>query len=73
MAIAVPLLCLAYVAHALPVVWTVSLLAYQWLARRMSPRARVYVTAGCLLGMVVVQILVGARDVLALVACNRSG
>ena len=57
-AIAVPLLCLAYVAHALPVVWTVSLLAYQWLARRMSPRARVYITAGCLLGMVVVQILV---------------
>jgi hypothetical protein len=57
-AIAAPLLCLAYVAHALPVVWTVSLLAYQWMARRMSPRARVYVTAGCLLGMVVVQIAV---------------
>ena len=57
-AIAAPLLCLAYLAHALPVVWTVSLLAYQWLARKMSPRARVYITAGCLLGMVVVQILV---------------
>jgi hypothetical protein len=58
-AIAVPLLCLAYVAHALPVVWTVSLLAYQWLVRGMSPRARVYITAGCVLSMVVLHILVG--------------
>jgi hypothetical protein len=32
---------------------------YQWLAWRISPRARVYVTAGCLLGMVVLQIVVG--------------
>jgi hypothetical protein len=58
-AIAVPLLVLAYLAHALPVVWTVGLLLYQWLARRMSPRSRVYVTAGSLLGMVLVQIVVG--------------
>ena len=34
-----PLLALAYVAHALPVVWTLALLVYQWIARRMSPRA----------------------------------
>src|SRR5260370_25344305 len=58
-AIALPLLCLAYVAHALPVVWTVSLLACQWLARRVSARGWVYIAAGCLLGMVAVQILVG--------------
>ena len=58
-ALAVPLLALAYLAHALPVVWTAGLLLYQWLARRMSPRARVYVTAGWLLGMVVFQMVVG--------------
>jgi hypothetical protein len=58
-AMAVPLLALAYLAHALPVVWTAGLLLYQWLARKMSPRARVYVTAGWLLGMVVFQIVVG--------------
>jgi hypothetical protein len=58
-AVAVPLLVLAYVAHALPVVWTIGLLLYQWLARRMSPRARVYVTASWLLGMVLLQVVVG--------------
>jgi hypothetical protein len=46
-------------AHALPVVWTIGLMLYQWLARRISPRARVYVTAGSLLGMVALQIVVG--------------
>jgi hypothetical protein len=58
-AIGVPLLALAYLAHALPVVWTVGLLVYQWLARRMSPRSRVYVIVGWLLGMVLLQIVVG--------------
>jgi hypothetical protein len=58
-AIAVPLLVLAYTAHALPVVWVAGLMLYQWLARRISPRARVYVTAGSLLGMVAIQIVVG--------------
>jgi hypothetical protein len=58
-AIAAPLLVLAYLAHALPVVWTIGLLLYQGLARRLSPRARVYVTAVWLLGMVVFQIVVG--------------
>ena len=58
-AIAAPLLALAYLAHALPVVWTVGLLLYQWLARKMSPRSRVYVTAGWLLGMVVLQVAGG--------------
>src|ERR1035437_8536467 len=58
-AIAVPLLVLAYLAHALPVVWTAGLLLYQWLARRMSPRSRVYATAGWLLGMVLLQVVVG--------------
>jgi hypothetical protein len=58
-AIAVPLLVLAYMAHALPVVWTAGLLVYQWLALRISPRLRVYVTASWLLGMVLLQVVVG--------------
>jgi hypothetical protein len=58
-ALAVPLLALAYLAHALPVVWTLGLVMYQALARRLSPRARTYVTAACLVGLVVLQIVVG--------------
>jgi hypothetical protein len=56
---AVPLLALAYLAHALPVVWTAGLLMYQYLATRIRPRLRVYVTAGWLLAMVLVQVVAG--------------
>src|SRR5579872_942449 len=41
-AIAVPLLLVAYVAHALPVVWAVGLVAYLTVAGRLSVKARVY-------------------------------
>jgi hypothetical protein len=58
-AFAVPLLVLAYLAHALPFVWTIGLLVYQALARKISPRSRVFVTAGWLLGMVLLQVVVG--------------
>ena len=40
--VAVPLLALAYLAHGLPVVWTAGVLAYDWLWRRLSSRARGY-------------------------------
>jgi hypothetical protein len=43
------------------VVWTAGLLLYQWLARRMSPRSRVYATAGWLLGMVLLQVVAGHK------------
>jgi hypothetical protein len=58
-ALALPVLLLGYLAHALPVVWTAGLLVYQWLATRIGPRLRVYVTASWLLAMVVVQVVVG--------------
>ena len=58
-ALAVPLLALAYLAHALPVVWTLGLVLYLGLARRLSPRARTYITAACLVSLVVLQIVVG--------------
>ncbi|MBZ5596133.1 MAG: hypothetical protein LAP39_28140 [Acidobacteriia bacterium] len=37
---ALPLVALAYVAHALPVAWLAGAMAYTGLARRMRPRAR---------------------------------
>src|ERR1035441_8518078 len=57
--IALPLLLLAYLAPALPGVWPAGLLLYLWLARSMSPRARLYVTASWMLGMVLLQVVVG--------------
>jgi hypothetical protein len=59
MAIAAPLLALAYTAHALPVVWTAGLLLYLWLASRISPARRVYVTAAWLAALVALNAAVG--------------
>jgi hypothetical protein len=59
MAIAAPLLALAYAAHALPVVWTAGLLLYLWLASRISPRKRVYLTTAWLMAMVALNVVVG--------------
>jgi hypothetical protein len=52
------LLVLAYVAHALPVVWTAGLLVYLWIARRVSGKARAWVTLSWLLLMVVIHIAI---------------
>jgi hypothetical protein len=57
--VALPVLVLAYLAHALPVMWTLGLVTYLGLARRISARARVFVTAACLLGLVTLQVMVG--------------
>ena len=51
-AAAVPVLIVAYVAHGLPVAWTVALLAYVWLARPMPPRHRAILMAASLAAMV---------------------
>jgi hypothetical protein len=59
MAIAAPLLALAYTAHALPVVWTAGLLLYLWLANRISPARRGYLTVAWLMAMVALHALVG--------------
>ena len=45
LAAAAPILALAYLAHALPVVWTAGLLAYLWLAGRTAPRTRAWMIA----------------------------
>jgi hypothetical protein len=53
-AAAIPVLMVAYGAHGLPVAWTVTLLAYLWLARRITPPPkRAMLMAASLAAMVV--------------------
>jgi len=56
---AVPVLVLAYLAHALPVVWCVGLLGYLWLANRVAPQRRAYVIAGSMVAMLLLHLVVG--------------
>ena len=57
-AAAVPVLIVAYVAHGLPVAWTVALLAYLWLARPMTPPKRAILMAASLAAMVAARAVV---------------
>ncbi len=41
---ALPILAVAYVAHALPVAWVIGAAGYKWLARQVLPRDRVVLT-----------------------------
>jgi hypothetical protein len=41
---AVLMLAVAYVAHAIPVAWTLGIAVYTWIARRVRPRDRVVLT-----------------------------
>lgn len=54
--LAIPLLALACVAHGLAVGWTVCLLAYLWLARRISYRASLAITVLSPLAMVLLHV-----------------
>lgn len=49
----------AYTAHALPVVWTIGLVAFLCLARRVAPRVRPLVTAGCLVVLALMHFAIG--------------
>lgn len=57
LAIAAPILLLASTAHALPVAWAASLLAYLWIARHIGPRYRPAMTAVCLAVMVLTHVV----------------
>jgi hypothetical protein len=57
-AAAVPVLIVAYVAHGLPVAWTVALLAYLWLARPMPPPKRAILMAASLAAIVAARAVV---------------
>ena len=50
-AAAIPILLVAYLAHALPVAWTVCLTVYLLSAGHMAPRRRAYMIAGSLVAM----------------------
>jgi hypothetical protein len=57
-ALAGAVLLLAYTAHALPVLWALGLLAYVWIARKVSQRVRARLMAGGLLLMGAVHLAV---------------
>jgi len=59
MAMAAPVFVAAYVAHALPVMWSAGLVGYLLIARRLAPRLRVYVIAASLLAMVLLHVAIG--------------
>jgi hypothetical protein len=63
LAAAAPILVLAYLAHALPVVWTAGLLAYLWLAGRTGPRTRAWMIAVSVLAMFLLRALVGRASI----------
>lgn len=58
---AAALLLLAYLAHALPVAWAVCLAGYLAVARPMSPRARLWVSASSLAAMAVLHVVLSHR------------
>jgi hypothetical protein len=58
MALAMPVFILAYMAHALPVVWAGSLVLYLLIAGRVAPRTRVYMIAASLLAMVLLHAVI---------------
>jgi hypothetical protein len=60
-AAAVPILILAYLAHALPVMWVVGLAGYIVIAGRLSPRLRTYLIAGSLVAMVALHAVIAGR------------
>jgi len=51
-AAAIPILILAFLAHALPVAWAACLIGYVFLAGRISARFHIYLIAGSLVAMV---------------------
>src|SRR5216684_3245796 len=56
--VAVALLTIAYPAHALPVVWTISVLAYVWMARLVAVERRLRLFTSTLLAIAIVAALI---------------
>jgi len=60
---AIPILVLAYLAHALPVAWVAGLAAYIVAAGRLPVRFRAYLTAGSMAAMVILHAVMAGRMV----------
>jgi hypothetical protein len=58
---ALPLLGIAYVAHALPVGWAAGALIYYWIARWLAPRQRILLLAGALASLAGLAMILCAR------------
>jgi hypothetical protein len=58
-AAALAILALAYVAHALPVAWSLALTAYRCVLARTPPRRRLLLAAGTLAGMLAARVAMG--------------
>jgi hypothetical protein len=63
LAAAVPLALLAYVAHALPFLWMLVLVAYLFVARHVSQRVRADVTAASLVVMLAIHLWAGGTAI----------
>ena len=59
-AVAAAVLAVAYLAHGLPVAWTVCLLIFVWLARRFGPRWQTYIVVGSLAATVLLRVAIEA-------------
>jgi len=59
LAASVPLFVLAYLAHALPVIWSLGIVIYVVIARPLEPKRRALLTANFILFMLVCHLLVG--------------
>jgi hypothetical protein len=60
LAAAAALMAAAYAAHGLPVLWTLALLAYHFIAGRLDARSRMYLLAGSFAALIVGSILIRA-------------
>jgi hypothetical protein len=58
---ALPLLGIAYIAHALPVGWAAGALIYYWIARCLAPRYRILLLAGALASLAGLAAILCAR------------
>ncbi len=57
LALAAPLVLLAYLAHALPVVWMAGLMFYVFLARRLNQRYRLLLSGGVIAAMALLHLV----------------
>jgi hypothetical protein len=62
-AAAIPVLVLAYLAHALPVAWVAGLVAYIAIAGRLPAMSRAYLTASTMAAMVIVHAVIAGTMV----------
>src|SRR5262245_58200990 len=60
MPVAIALLVVAYIAHALPVLWTIGVLAYVWTAHRIAPVRQSLLLGGAVAAIVVLRLVLSA-------------